>query len=114
MKRTKRENGRISAKEAEDRLLRYGWCRGVTHFWDKNGPIEVDGRTYKVSLKCQHCGTERVAQVAQNGALIGGTYTYRTPKDYRTPGFNAQRADLRRMLFVQGRAAGGNNGRVGR
>ncbi len=91
----------ISKAEKAKRLRKWGWCRGVTHFWKQNGAIERRKGEYVVTLICANCGTNRVTRLDSSGGLIAHHTYENRPEDYSTPGHRASRSEVRMLMFVR-------------
>jgi len=90
---------KLTKEQAADRIKTHAWCRGVGHWWQKDG-LARDGFTYIVKLICRHCGCRRATRVDVQGAWTSKQHnTYKYPGDYQTPGYKADRGMARAAAF---------------
>ena len=103
-KDTNSNSKELTADEVKHRLKKYGWCRGICHFWKQDKPIlrvktPDEDYVYELRLSC-HCGSKRVTRLLPSGDLAGDHHTYKYPNDFSTPGHNVRRAVVRKLIFL--------------
>lgn len=94
---------KLSIAERDRRLTEYGWCRGITHFWQRNGtPILREGRFYVINLYCPSCGSIRKTKIDSGGNLAGHAHSYKYPDDYKVPGLRHSKREGRMYALLKG------------
>lgn len=90
----------MTKKEALERALRHGWCRGVAHNWQPDGPIGLTAKGYELRVKCPNCDTVRRTVINRYGKLVANIYSW--PDDYLlTSETRLSKADMRRLMVVE-------------
>jgi hypothetical protein len=93
---------KISPVERDRRLQKWGWCRGIVHFWDRNGPIQRVGNVYRITLRCLTCDAQRITDIDTRGHLKHNHRYTNRPEDFSTPGHRVTRSDVRALVFIKG------------
>ncbi len=90
----------MNKKEALQRALDHGWCRGVAHNWQPDGPISLTPKGYELRVKCMNCETVRRTVINRYGRLVVNSYAW--PENYLlTKETKLSKADMRRLMVVE-------------